>query len=109
MEKIKQHLLDTLDMTGIEEIVKHGCGGGIGGFIYYTETCAFHDEYESEIWDMLHDDAEDQGLTIMELLALFNDQQYVGSMNQFKNMLCWYAVESVANHIINELEEADNE
>lgn len=105
MEKIKQYLLDSLGMTEIHAIVKYGCSGGISGFIYYTETCAFHDEYDSEIWDMLHEDAESQGVTLMELVASFNGQQHVGSMDQFKNMLCWYAVENVANHIVNELEQ----
>lgn len=54
---------------------------------------------------MLYDDADDQGITILQMLAQFNGQKDVGSVEQFKNMLCWYAVETVAAQIVNELEE----
>jgi len=102
---IKQYLLDNYEMTEIKDIAEHGCSGGIGGFIYYHETNKFHDDHEDEIWDMLHDDAQDQGCTTIELIAQFNGQKDVGSINQFKNLLCWYAVEREANTIINETEE----
>ncbi len=101
---IKQYILDNLELETIKDVVKHGCSGGIGGFIYYRETMTFHDEHEAEIWDMLYEDAKDQGLTIMELIASFNSQKNVGSMEQFKNLLCWYAVERACDEIINETE-----
>jgi len=99
------YIQENYEIETIKDIVQHGCSGGIGGFIYYSETCAFHDEYEKEIWDMLYDDADDQGITILQMLAQFNGQKDVGSVEQFKNMLCWYAVETVAAQIVNELEE----
>jgi hypothetical protein len=100
MQSIKQYLLDQYSTDQLQDIVNHGCSGGVNGLIYYTETTAFHDQFETEIWDMLYEDAEDQGLTIMQLIASFNGQKNVGSMEQLKNLLCWYAVESVARKII---------
>lgn len=104
MKTIKEWVLESYERQEIEDITKHGCCGGIGGLIYYTETVAFHDEFEEQIWDRLHYDAEEQDLTIMELIASFNAQKDVGSMTQLKNLLTWYAVESVCNEIINETE-----
>lgn len=99
---IKQYLLDNYELTEINDITNQGCSGGISGFIYYNETCAFHDEYEEQIWNMLDDNAQSEGITIMELIAELNGQKDVGSMTQLKNLLCWYAVERTAHEIVNE-------
>jgi hypothetical protein len=101
-QTIKEWMKSEYDQTKIEDIVKHGCSGGIGGLIYYSETIAFHDLHDEEIWDMLYDDAESEGITIMELIASFGGQKDVGSMNQLKNLLCWYAVEREARAIVDE-------
>jgi hypothetical protein len=105
MKTIKEWVLDQYEMDEIKDITKHGLVGGFSGLTYYTETIAFHDEYETEIWDMLYTDAQDQGLTVMELIASFNGQKDVVSIYQFKNLLTWYAVERVCNEIVNEAEE----
>lgn len=107
--KIKEYMLTNYDYNALKDIADHGCSGGIGGFIYYTETNKFHDDYEEEIWDMLHDDATDQGYTIMELISKFNGQKEVGSMTQLKNLLCWYAVERTAQNIVCEIDQKQEE
>lgn len=109
MKTIKQYILENYDMTEISQIAEEGCVSGCAStLIYYTDTCAFHDEYENEIWDMLEDERQNQGYdSIMELIANFNGTKNVGSMDQFKNLLCWYSVESVCQQIINELEDTE--
>lgn len=109
MKTIKEYIQENYDIETIKDIVQHRCSGGVGGFIYYTETCAFHDEYEGEIWDMLYADAQNQGCTILHLLTEFRGSKDVGSMDQLKNLLVWYAVEEVARQIVDEMEEVDND
>ncbi len=104
MTTIKEYMLEHYEPEQIQDIVAHGCSGGVNGFIYYAETCAFHDEYEDEIWEMLFEDAESEGITIMELIASFRGQKDVGSIDQFKNLACWYAVERTAREIVDNLE-----
>lgn len=104
MKTIREYTLETFEKSEIEDITKHGMVSGFGPLIYYHDTVKFHDEYESEIWDMLHNDATDQDITICELIAQFNGQSNVGSMHQFKNMLCWYAIERTCCELINEWE-----
>lgn len=99
-QTIKEWVLANYDNHMINEIADHGCSGGsAAGLIYYCETVKFHDEFEAEIWDMLDQDADDQGITVMELIASFNGQKNVGSMDQLKNLLVWYAIEITCGDI----------
>jgi hypothetical protein len=107
MRTIKEYILENYDEEEMKDICKHGCVSGCAsGLIYYHETVKFHDEYEKEIWDMLFDDAQDQDMTILELIASFNGKKDVYDIEQFKNLLCWYAIEKVCFGIVNEREEA---
>lgn len=91
------------DRAVIEQVVEHGCiMGCVPGLIYYVDTEAFHDKHECEIWDMLYEDALAADLTPMQLIASFNGQRDVGSMQQLKNLLTCYAVERICGEIINE-------
>ena len=109
MQTIKEWVLDQYELHTIKDITNYGMIGGFSSLITYNETVAFHDEHEQEIWDMLEEDATDQGCTIIELIASFNGQKDVGSTYQFKNMLAWYAVERICNEIMREKEEEQTE
>lgn len=80
----------------VEDIAKYGCRGGVNGLIYYTETVAKYDKYNEEIFDKLHEFAEDQGISIPELIATFNGHKNVGSSDQLKNLLVWFYIETLA-------------
>ena len=84
------------DADEIKDVANYGCAGGVSGFIYYTETTQFFDEYEDEIYDYLNDcemsmiDFVDRGSTITSL----------------KNEMVWCVVElwCQAQHMVNEME-----
>ena len=84
------------DADEIKDVANYGCAGGVSGFIYYTETTQFFDEYEDEIYDYLNDcemsmiDFVDRGSTITSL----------------KNEMVWCVVElwCQAQHTVNEME-----
>ena len=84
------------DADEIKDVAHHGCAGGVSGFIYYTETSKFYDEYEDEILDYL----SDCGVTIRDLCT--NDD----TITTLKNSLVWCTVECwcQAQHMANELE-----
>ena len=88
------------DIVRIEDIVLHGCSGGISGLIYYRETIAFHDQHKVEIWDELYEAAQQEGLKTMDLVHRVAPEAV--SMAQLKNELVWWAVEVVASRIIHE-------
>ena len=83
------------DPEGIKNVAFHGCIGGVNGFIYYSETSAFFDEHEDEIYDYLND---------CELSMV--DFAHTGStIKTLKNDLVWAVVElwCQAQHLANEL------
>lgn len=107
MTTIKQYILDNYEPNEIKDITTNGCIAGVAGLTYYHETVAFHDKHEEEIWDMLYHDAEnitEYPVSIMEFIAGLNGHRNVGSLEQLKNLLTWYAVESKCHEIVNENE-----
>jgi len=84
------------DADEIKDVANYGCSGGVSGFISYSETTKFFDEYEDEIYDYLNDceysmkDFVHRGSTITSL----------------KNEMVWCVVAlwCQAQHMANELE-----
>ena len=95
------------DGLNIDEVVQHGCVSGIvSSLIYYSDTVKFYDEHEKEIWELLEDHSEDYGCeNVLEFIGGFNGAKNVGDLDQFKNLLTWWAVEETCHHLINEREE----
>ena len=54
MPSIKECLAEyeKQDIGLIADIAKHGCSGGVAGITYYSETIAFHDHHQEEIWQL---------------------------------------------------------
>jgi hypothetical protein len=103
-ETIKDWVLNEVKdgSINLEEVVKYGC---VSSLIYYTDTIKFHDKFENEIWEMLYNEYQDFGYkNIPEYIASFNGSKDIGSIDQFKNLLAWYAVENVARQILDEEE-----
>ena len=100
MKNIKEWILEKEkdDVVRIEDIVLHGCSGGISGLIYYSETTSFHDDHEKEIWDTLYEAAQQEGVKVMDLVHRIAKD--AGSIGQLKNDLAWWSVEVAAGEIM---------
>jgi len=86
------------DIGLISDIAQHGCSGGVSGLTYYRETSAFHDQHQEEIWQMIGDQADDNGLKNGEFLQHVTSDP--GSLTNFKNDLVWWAVEVRAQELL---------
>ena len=105
MEKIINYIKDTYNKDEITNIVEQGCINGAASFhIYYEDTVKFYLEFEEQIWDMLNENSEDQGLSPLEFIARLNGQKLVGDMKRLHNLLCWYAIEKISSLILAETE-----
>ena len=83
------------DADEIKDVANYGCAGGVNGFIYYSETSKFFDEYEAEIYDYLND-------------AGFSMKNFVHSgstISTLKNYLVWCVVEMYCQCVLNEYEQ----
>ena len=107
--KIKEWLLDKEKEEGkgstvIKDVAHHGCQGGVPGLIYYNETVKFHDDHEEEIWQLLEDYADDEGVKLTDKLTQVCKD--VGSLRTLKNSLVWWAVEVRAQELLQAREAA---
>ena len=109
MPSIKECLVEyeKQDIGLIKDIAQHGCSGGVSGIIYYSETSAFHDQHQEEIWQMLGDQADDNGLKNGEFLQHVSSDP--GSLTNLKNDLVWWAVEVRAQELLEQPPAAGSE
>lgn len=106
MKTIKEYVLEEFSKEEMKDICFHGMVNGFGQLVYYHDTVNFHDTYEDEIWDMLEEDRISFGhKTIMNFIGSEMNTKDVGSMDQLKNLLCWWAVERTCLSILNEGEQ----
>ena len=84
------------DADEIKDVSTYGCEGGVSGFIYYSETSKFFDEYEDEIYNYLND----RGFSMKDFAK---DGSTISTL---KNDLVWCVVECwcLAQDMANELE-----
>jgi hypothetical protein len=104
MDNLLKEVQEMHDKAELKEIVEQGCDNGTS-LIYYNQTNNFYDKHESAIWELIYEQAEDQGITSLELIASFNGQKDVLDEIRFKNLLCWYAIEEMARKILEQIEE----
>ena len=81
-------------LTAVEEIVTYGCQSGIvSALITYSDTEVFFDRHSNEIFELV-EDIKQEGLIDMNNFTLS------------KNNLAWFAFETIAQEIYQELEYA---
>ena len=74
------------DMDEIKDVADHGCEGGVSGFIYYSETSKFFDEYQEEIEEELEDT---MGENYLRMIA---EAPTVNNIRTLKNFMVWSVV-----------------
>ena len=76
------------DIQEVKDVADHGCEGGVSGFIYYSETRKFFDEYQEEIEQELED------LYGVDYLKQILNTSPIFDVTQLKNYMVWAAVSS---------------
>lgn len=85
------------------DIAGHGADCGYPHITYNTDAAAVFDQYASEIWAMLADDADDQGESnAAALLASFRRADMLCDWTTTRTLLVWYACEKVAREMTEE-------
>ena len=95
-EALDQHFED---IDQVKDIARHGCEGGVNGFIYHYELREFFFDHEEEIeWIM-----DDNGITYADLNV---DHEYI---QDYITKAVWYVVQYWAEQEVYRLENALNE
>jgi hypothetical protein len=67
---------------------------------YTSDTVKIFDRFGAEIWDMAVQEANDMGCkNACEMIASFGRSDMIDGLDQFKNLMVWYACETVAREI----------
>lgn len=80
-----------------EDCASHGANTGWAGFTYYKDTVKFYNRHETAIWELLENDAQDQGMGTLELMGTFGGAKDVFGVETLKNLLTWYALEKICH------------
>ena len=88
----------------LKDVLQNGCESGVvSSLTYYYQTGEFHDRHQVEIWDMVYDHAQNEGLNCMEYIAEMRGSE-IGTMTQLKNKLAWYAYEQKVFELLERLD-----
>ena len=94
MDQVEELDNDNEVLELVEEIVTHGCATGVvPALITYDDTDKFFDNHADEIFELV-EDMKQEGLIDMNNFELS------------KNNLAWFAFETIAQEIYQELEYA---
>lgn len=102
---VVEDVIDSTDPDEIEtylkDIVECGCSSGcVSSMIYYDDTVKFYDTYADFINGMLAVDLGDTGLSIDKFFRNFDNSDPLIREVINKNMLAWYAYESVCRDLL---------
>jgi len=79
-----------------------GCESGIvGNLVYYTDTAAFYVKHREAIWELLAEQADDVGQSVLSLVIA--RQSDIDDPDVFENTMAWMAFESAARQLADKL------
>jgi hypothetical protein len=82
------------------DIASHEADCGYPCITYTSDTVKIFDRFAGEIWDMAVEEADAMGCkNVSEMIAGFRRSDMLGDIDQFKNLMVWYACEKVAREI----------
>lgn len=90
---VKNHL----SKSDLRDINSHGADSGFGGITYTSDCVRLFDRYADEIWNMAVNEAEEMDCrNICEMISQFNRTDMLQSWDTFRNLMLWFAVETIA-------------
>lgn len=83
-----------------QDIANHGADSGFPCITYTSDTVKLFDRFEDEIWNMAVEQAEILGCkNVAEMIAGFNRADMLNDIDTFKNLMVWFACETLAQEI----------
>jgi hypothetical protein len=84
-----------LELASIRDAGTHGADAGFGGFTYTSDAAEFTDANAQLIDAILQEDAEEFGhSSVCEFVATFNRRDMTDTIDGYKCLLAWYALEA---------------
>lgn len=100
VQKMIRAIRRNLTLDQLQDVANHGADTGWNGFTSYTDTVKFYNRHEEAIWQLLEADADDLGYdNVPALIASFRSAGGANTLHGFKNLLTWYALETIAREL----------
>lgn len=87
----QQWMVETYSHNEMADMANHGCAGGVGGMIYYTETANLYKRFAEELHEIVAEYHEQVG----QWPSYVSDE--LGDFVRFANVMVWFCAEWVAN------------
>ena len=108
-----REFVKSLGAYWVRNLDQFGAGAGVPGITYYSETCAVYERYEPELWALLEQMAEENGIKTgsraLGYLVWATGQHDIASDVQFRNMVVWLCAERMALQLVVEHDLPDDE
>jgi len=99
---MKEYIKETYTLYELEAIIQLGCAKGAAfKQANYEATELFHDKFEVDVWGLIDSRAETAEMEFFQFIGNLKGSEEVGGIDQFKRLLCWFAIEETAREIIN--------
>jgi hypothetical protein len=95
MYALEKHLRDNYSHNELADCARHGCQGGFGDFIYYSDTVRYFEQFKEDCFDIVNAYNEMTGENGFPKYIEDNMETYTA----FANAMIWFAVEWVADEI----------
>lgn len=83
------------------DIANHGADCGFPYITYTRDTVKIFDKFGDEIWDIVKDQADEVGDANIALhIASFRRADMLSSLDEFKNLMVWAAVETLSHEYV---------
>ena len=87
------------DMDEIRDVARHGCIGGVSGFIYHRECSEFFDTHEDSVEDVCYD------MLGNDWMATLTKQAKISSILELKTQAVWFVVEAYCQKVMQDVEQ----
>lgn len=131
LTKLQQRVIEQLsgeselnedNASTLNDIARYGADSGFNGFIYYSDTCKFFDDNKDLIMEQLLEDRINMGYSSLtgmlssfkcfkdvdnyniEAFLIDSDDESNEDQTTLKNGLAWYALESAAWQLEEQIE-----
>jgi len=85
-----------------EDIANHGADSGFPHITYYSDTEKVYNQFESEIYEAISDDADSMGFdNVDQMISQFNRSDMLDDPTQRRCLLVWYMCERTAQEYTN--------
>lgn len=81
------------------DIARHGADSGFPHITYTSDTVQLFDRFGDEIWQMAVEEAEQMGCNVATFIGGFKRADMLDSLDQFKNLMVWFACEYCAREL----------